>query len=272
MNKDFYAAADRIVLVDERLSYEMMNNNFPNYRNCRTQFEFWEGYTKIVTKKNCDYYVPFSFLIKYSQNEGELAYNYAIIRLIDYLTDINTPVFIGLDFSAYSQFENDIIKVAEYLTRFNELRIFDEKYIMRIGYRQDFRNTQYVYIVEANDTLSAKVESHIVNIAELHYEMKIHDFQIPKELSQQVIECLNTSFRKFVLSTMIGEDDRCYMDNAFSIYVPERNLDLPERRWGYSPYEYFYAGEKSSFEPFNKLMSFIYDNMTDFERKLFPFK
>lgn len=270
--KDYFAAADRIILADEWLSYEMVKRYFPNYKSCKTVFDFWERYTKIVRKKNCDYYVPFSFLIKISNYESEVAYNYALIRLVDYLTDIDTPVFIGLNFNAYAQFETDIIKVAEYLTRTNELRIFDEKYIMRIRYRQDFNNIQNVYIVEENDTLTAKVENCIDNIAEFHYEIIINDFQIPKGLSQQVVDCINTSFRKYVLSTTIGEDDRCFLDNAFSIYVPEQILDLPKKRWGYNPIEYFYAGHKSKFAPFNDLLSFIYDSISDCERKLFPYK
>ena len=152
----------------------------------------------------------------------------------------------------------------------NIMEIFKQDYIMRIKYRKDFRNDKNVLISCENEQLKAKVLNEITSIADFSCELTVNEFLIPHELSQQVMECLNSNFRSFVLDTTIGEDDRCYMDNAFSIYVPEDNLSLPERKWGYSPYEYFNAGEKSTFAPFNTLMSFIYDNMTDYERELFP--
>lgn len=276
IDKDYYAAADRIQIIDERLSYEMMNRNYPNYKNSRSEFDFWKGYSEVATKDNIDYYVPFSFLMKYSENEGKLKYNYALIRLVDYLTDIEQPVYLGLDFSYFTQFEADLIKTAEFLTLDSDMiqsimEIFKQGYIMRIKYRKDFRNNKIVLISRENEQLKAKVLNEIVSISDFRCELSVNEFLIPHELSRQAIDCLNSSFRNFVLDTTIGEDDRCYMDNAFSIYVPEENLSLPETEWGYSSYEYFYSGEKSAFAPFNKLMLFIYDHMTDSERDLFPF-
>lgn len=277
IDKDYYAAADRIQLVNERLAYEMMKRNYPNYKNSRSEFDFWKEYSEVAEKDNVDYYVPFSFLMKYSENEGELKYNYALIRLVDYLTDIEQTVYLGLDFSYLTRFEADLIKTAEFLTRRSNLiqsimEIFKQSYIMSITYRKDFRNDKIVLISRENEQLKVKVLNEITSIADLRCELAVNEFLIPHELSQQVIDCLNSSFRNFVLNTTIGEDDRCYMDNAFSIYVSEENLSLPEKEWGYSPYEYFYSGEKSAFSPFNKLMSFIYDNINDHERELFPFK
>ena len=277
IDKDYYAAADRIQIIAERLAYEMMKRNYPNYKNSRSEFDFWKGYSEVAMKDNIDYYVPFSFLMKYSENEGKLKYNYALIRLVDYLTDIEQPVYLGLDFSYFTQFEADLIKTAEFLTLDSDMiqsimEIFKQGYIMRIKYRKDFRNNKIVLISRENEQLKAKVLNGIVSISDFRCELSVNEFLIPHELSRQAIDCLNSSFRNFVLDTTIGEDDRCYMDNAFSIYVPEENLSLPETEWGYSPYEYFYSGEKSAFAPFNKLMSFIYDHMTDSERDLFPFK
>lgn len=277
IDKDYYAAADRIQIIDERLAYDMMKRNYPNYKNSRSEFDFWKGYSEVATKDNIDYYVPFSFLMKYSENEGKLKYNYALIRLVDYLTDIEQPVYLGLDFSYFTQFEADLIKTAEFLTLDSDMiqsimEIFKQGYIMRIKYRKDLRNNKIVLISRENEQLKAKVLNEIVSISDFRCELSVNEFLIPHELSRQAIDCLNSSFRNFVLDTTIGEDDRCYMDNAFSIYVPEENLSLPETEWGYSPYEYFYSGEKSAFAPFNKLMSFIYDHMTDSERDLFPFK
>ncbi len=277
VDKDYYAAADRIQIVNEHFAYEMMKRNYPNYKKSRTQFDFWEGYSKVAENDNVDYYVPFSFLMKYFESEGMLQYNYALIRLVDYLTDIVQPVYLGLDLSDFTQFEEDLIKTVEYHTRYSNIKqsigeIYKQGYIMTIAYRKDFRDGKNVLISCENEQLKAKVLNLTISISDFKCEFAVNEFLIPHELSQQVIDCLNSSFRDFVLGTIIGEDDRYYMDNAFSIYVPKENLSLPEKKWGYSPCEYFYSGEKSAFAPFNKLMSYIYDHMTGSEKDLFPFK
>ena len=140
IDKDYYAAADRIQIIAERLAYEMMKRNYPNYKNSRSEFDFWKGYSEVVTKDNIDYYVPFSFLMKYSENEGKLKYNYALIRLVDYLTDIEQPVYLGLDFSMYQKFETDLILAAEYLSELWSIHSIERHYVMHIRYRKDFGN------------------------------------------------------------------------------------------------------------------------------------
>lgn len=270
--KDYYAAVDRIQLIDERLAYEMIKLKYPNYKNSRSEYDFWKGYSKVVEKDKAAYYVPFSFLTKFTENIGNLKYNYALVRLVDYLTDIEQPVYLGLDFSKYQKFETDLILAAEYLSELWSIHSIERHYVMHIRYRKDFGNQKNVYVVRENENLIVNVENHIIDIAKFRYDLIVNKYPVTADLTNRLLSCIQNEFREFVLVTSIGEDDRCYMDNAFMIYVPEKNLSLPYKEWGYSPYEYFYAGEKSAFEPFNELMSFIYDSMNDYERELFPFK
>ena len=275
MDKDFYSAVDRINLVDERLAYEMMKQNYPNYKNCKTEYEFWKGYIETANKNNIDYYVPFSFLMKYVNNAEKLEYNYAIIRLVHYLTDIDKPVFVGLDFSQYQRFETDLIAVAEYLTKTWKICFFEKKFIMHIKYRKDLGGTKNVFIVKDGEQLKAYVENDIVDVAQFQYDRKTNEYPIPLELSRRVIDCINTDFRKYTLTQQIHEDDRCFMSDSFSIYVPEKYLNLPKTKGGWyhhSPSEYFHSERRSAFPAFNELLSYIYDSMEEYERELFPFK
>lgn len=52
IDKDYYAAADRIQLVDEHLAYEMIKRNYPNYKNSISEFDFWKGYSEVAEKDN----------------------------------------------------------------------------------------------------------------------------------------------------------------------------------------------------------------------------
>ena len=272
---DFYAVADRVQLTDERTALENLKRLLPDYRQYKSFYEFWKECTKRAERNNALLFVPLSLLKEYENEREAFVINYAIVRLLKSLADFEYFIQLGIDYTELDKVEQCIIAAAEYLSKSQEFLYFDLEYIMHIRYRMDFHHVKDIYIIDVDGHLYAKVPTLIDDIDTFRFELQIDDYAIPEQLTEQVLSCLHTKYREWALTQFVTEDDRCFLNNTFSIYVPPEYLELPKSKSGwysYNPIEYFSQGSKSAFQAFNQLLSFLYDTFSFDDKKLFPFK
>lgn len=272
---DYYAVADRVQLTDERTALENLKLLFPEYRQYKSFYDFWNGCTKRAERNHAMLSVPLSFLEEYEEEHGAFAINYAIVWLLKSLADCECAIQLGIDYAELDKVEQCLIAAAEYLSKSQEFLYFDSTYIMHIRYKKDFRHIKDIYIVDLDGHLCAKVPTLIDEIDTFRFELQIDNYAIPEQLTEKILSCLHSKYREWALMQFITEDDRCYMNDTFSIYVSPKYLELPKSKDGwysYNPIEYFPLGNKSAFQAFNQLLSFLFDSFSVDDRKLFPFK
>lgn len=131
-----------------------------------------------------------------------------------------------------------------------------------------------IYIDDECGQLRARIPRLIDDIGSFQYELNVDEYIIPKPLTEEVMSCIHNDYRKFALTQIVHEDDRCFMEETFSIYVAPDYLDLLKTKDGYcrySPIEYFPKDDKSAFNEFNDLLAYLYDVLPDDDKRQFPF-
>ncbi len=270
---DYYAVADRVKLIDERTALENLKRLFPDFSQYKKLSEFWSNCVKRAERNNASIYIPISLLLEYESVHEEFALNYALVWILERIADSEKECYLGIDYMKLDMIGECLISAVEYLSKAQNFLYYDAGYMMHIRYRKDFRHVMDVFIIDENGHLQAKVPTLIDDIATFQYELQVNDYTIPEPLAGTVLSCLHTNFRKWALTQFITEDDRCYMDDTFCIYVDREYLKLSKTKDGwchYNPIEYF--SRKSAFHAFNQLLAYLYDVLPDEDRQLFPFK
>lgn len=272
---DYYAVADRVKLIDERTALEHLKRLSPDFSQYREFSEFCSDYVKMAKRSNASLYIPLSIILGYEKEYGEHALSYALVKLLKNLSDNEEEVFLGIDYTDIDRIDKCLISAAEYLSKAHNFQYFDGDYIMHIRYRKDFQHKKDVFIVNDCGHLHAKILTLIDDINTFRYELQIDDITIPEQLAETVLSCIHTKYREYALTQFTSEDDRCYLDDTFCIYVNSEYMNLPKTKDGwcnYNPVEYFGRVNKSSFHEFNQLLAYLYDVFSADDRKMFPFK
>ncbi|MBR3045479.1 MAG: hypothetical protein IKI45_13485 [Oscillospiraceae bacterium] len=269
---DYYAVADRVKLIEERTALENLKRLCPDFSQYTRLYELWDDCVKRAERGNASMYIPLSLLMEYESEHEAAALNYAIVWLLKRIADSEKEYYLGIDYMKLDQIEKCLISAAEYLSKAQNFLYYDAGYMMHIRYRKDFHHVLDIYIVDKNGHLQAKVPTQIDDITTFQYELHVDDYPIPQPLEDAMLSCLNTTYRDWVLTQFVTEDDRCFMDYTFSIYVDPDYLKLPKTKEGwshYNPIEYF--SKKSAFPVFNQLLAHLYSVLPDEDRQLFPF-
>ena len=267
---------ERIEYIDDYTAFKLMQKYFPKYDKYSSIYSLISDYSEQVKEDtNSCFALPMSFMKQHLvlnsvQDSKKLYYD-----LIDSL--INTQghkLLIGIDYNKYDEIIDSFIKAVDFAvcvekTYFN----YSEEAVINIDYKPRDDN-QRIFIVKNNNGLTAMIEWCEIDYDYLFAQNISRSIEIPKNISDKVMELLRHGLPLEPYGHLAWIcDDRWCGNDIFRITLSTKEMDPPcNSEWYLSDHVYFDKGKKPDKKELADMMDYLYENMTEQERKMFPYK
>lgn len=268
---------ERIDYIDNDTAFKLMKTHFPKYDKYSSIYSLISDYSKQVKEDtNSCFAIPMSFLRQHSGLHSAPNSKRIYYDLID--SFINTQghmILIGIDYNKYDQIRNSLNKAVDFAvcverSYFN----FSKETIICIDYKPRDKNQRIFIIMNKNRSLTAKIEWYEIDHDTLFAQSFSRSIEIPKDISDKVMNLLRNGLplEPYNHSDWIC-DDRWCGNGVFRITLSSKEMDPPcNNEWFLSDHVYFDRGKDPDLTELAELMDYLYKNMTEPERKLFPYK
>ena len=185
-------------------------------------------------------------------------------------------LYVGIDYNCYEEINNDFKKAVDYSIKLMGFYDGRKDYSLKISYvppSEAFSISKiFVYVFCKKNNCNASISICDCDLDDLYVNIIDHDIDISQELAGMIYDSIHNEFNSYAKSTIMGEDDRCFLKDVFCIHVNEKELCIEDKSFSHDHYEYLDRGRRSKYKGFDCLMKYIYVSLSAEERRVFPYK
>ena len=266
-------AFQRIEFIDEYTALKMMKDYFPKYNKYSNVYLMIRDYSDYVNDKACACFaLPMSSLKQHlCPDDGSKRFYYDLIEV--FADTKGHKILIGINYEHYEEILESFEKAVDFAVSVEtSFFCYSEESLIDIDYKPKDKN-QRIFIVKNNEILNAKIVWCEIDYDNLTAKSLSRTIDISKDISDKIICLLHNGLplepykhRDWIC------DDRWFGKGIFRIILHTTEM-IPscDNEWDLSDKIYFEKGKKPEQKELAELIDYLYENMTDSERILFPY-